>query len=233
MNETDLPAGARFHERLAPRWHEGYASGGFRRRLDFMESRLARLVVPGARWLDVGCGAGTLTQSLARLGAQGEAVDGSPAMIEAARQARGAGVDGAFDFRVIETVESLPYAAGSFDGVLCSSVLEYLERPEAALAEIARVLRPGGRLLLTAARTGSAVRATQSIARRVAGLTGRNVFEYLTVSRHTCSPAGLRKAVEAAALRVDAIEAFDPVMPPWLQRALPSSLLAVTATRPG
>lgn len=232
MHETDLPTGARFHERLASRWHQGYAGGGFRRRLDFMEGRLAPLVKPDSRWLDAGCGAGTLTQVLSRLGAQGEAVDGSPAMIEAAQQTRGNGSAGPFEFRVVQTVESLPYPAESFDGVLCSSVLEYLERPDAALTEFARVLRPGGRLLLTAARTGSAVRTIQAVVRRVAGLTGRNAFEYLSVSRHTCSPEGLRRAVEAAAMHVDAIEPFDPVMPPWLQRVLPSSLLAVTATRP-
>ncbi|MBL8346484.1 MAG: class I SAM-dependent methyltransferase [Rubrivivax sp.] len=232
MHKTDIPSGAHFHERLASRWHQGYASGGFRRRLDFIESRLAPLVGPGSRWLDAGCGAGTLTQTLARLGAQGEAVDGSPAMIAAARQMGGDCSSGPFQFRVVHTVESLPYPDESFDGVLCSSVLEYLERPGAALSEFARVLRPGGRLLLTAARTGSAVRTVQVVVRRVAALAGRNAFEYLTVSRHTCGPGGLRRAVEAAAMRVDAIEPFDPVMPPWLQSVLPSSLLAVTATRP-
>ena len=51
---------------------------------------------------------------------------------------------------VIGDVQHLPLKAEAFDSVLCSEVAEYVGRPDKALAEMARVLKPGGRLLLAA-----------------------------------------------------------------------------------
>jgi ubiquinone/menaquinone biosynthesis C-methylase UbiE len=51
---------------------------------------------------------------------------------------------------IVSDITAIPVADGSFDAVLCSEVLEHLPRPEAALRELARILRPGGRLILTA-----------------------------------------------------------------------------------
>jgi len=49
--------------------------------------------------------------------------------------------------RVTASAEALPFADGSFDLVICSWVLEHLQRPERAFAEISRVLRPGGHFI--------------------------------------------------------------------------------------
>jgi SAM-dependent methyltransferase len=51
---------------------------------------------------------------------------------------------------VIGDTQRLPLPAGAFDAVLCSEVAEYVARPAEALAEMSRVLKPGGRLLLAA-----------------------------------------------------------------------------------
>ena len=95
------------------------------------------------RVLDVGCGGGYTCEFLARRGACLSGLDRSGPCIEAARShAAASGLD--IDYRV-GMAEQLPFAAGSFDVVICVDVLEHVDRPDAVIAEIARVLAPGGR----------------------------------------------------------------------------------------
>jgi SAM-dependent methyltransferase len=96
-------------------------------------------VRPGDRVLDLGCGAGRFLALL-------EDGVGVEIAEEAATRAR-ANVPGA-DVRVIED-ESLPVGHGEFDLVWCSEVLEHIPDVGATLNEVRRVLRPGGRALIT------------------------------------------------------------------------------------
>ncbi|MEB3220984.1 MAG: methyltransferase domain-containing protein [Candidatus Sericytochromatia bacterium] len=212
----ELPPGARFHEALAPAWQAGHLRGGFRRRLAVMTDLLSAHATPGERWLDVGCGAGVLAGVLARRGVSGQGLDASPAMVAAARAA---GVPG-FDFSVVPTVERLELPDGCFDGVLCSSVIEYLEAPDTALDELSRVLRPGGLLVVSLANRASVVRAAQGLVRRLAGLVGRDCFRYLDVSRVVYTAAEAQAALEARGLRVETCLPFDPWLPVPLRPSL-------------
>jgi SAM-dependent methyltransferase len=104
---------------------------------------------PGMRVLDVGCGAGEVCVELAaRVGPEGgvAGIDLSEAMIDAARRASAA-VGCAIDWRVASAYE-LPFADQSFDAVRAERVLQHLEHPERALAEMRRVTRAGGRILV-------------------------------------------------------------------------------------
>jgi 2-polyprenyl-3-methyl-5-hydroxy-6-metoxy-1,4-benzoquinol methylase len=93
--------------------------------------------------LDLGCGdGGTSGVYLASHANKYVGVDVSAAAVEAA-QRRG------LDARVIEDSGSLPFDAESFDIVTCIEVLEHLLEPHRVVAEAFRVLRPGGRLLVT------------------------------------------------------------------------------------
>lgn len=94
-----------------------------------------------ARVLDVGTGPGFVALAAAARGADVVAVDQSTAMVEIAV---GAGVDA-----VVASVDQLPYDDGSFDAVVAGYLLNHLPRPEAAVASLARVLRPGGRVAVT------------------------------------------------------------------------------------
>lgn len=100
---------------------------------------------PGMRLLDVGCGPGTITTGLARLVAPGEVVgiDVAAEVIESARTH--AAEVGATNAR-FETanVYDLPYEAGSFDAAYANQVMQHLAKPVDALAEMRRVVRPGG-----------------------------------------------------------------------------------------
>lgn len=103
-----------------------------------------------ARVLEIGCGAGHLTLRLAEQGLQVDAVDSSEAMVAAtSSQARAAGLDGRIRASVAD-VHRLPHEPGSFDLVVAVGVIPWLHSPGEAVAEMARVLRPGGALILTA-----------------------------------------------------------------------------------
>jgi ubiquinone/menaquinone biosynthesis C-methylase UbiE len=100
--------------------------------------------VTGHRILDAGCGAGPLSARLRDRGAVVSGFDSSAAMVAQARKRLGDDVD----LRVATLGEPLPYEDASFDDVVSSLVLHYLQDWGPALAELRRVLRPGGRLIV-------------------------------------------------------------------------------------
>lgn len=101
--------------------------------------------VDGRRILDAGCGSGPLSAALRAKGAIVTGVDGSPAMLELARQRLGE--DAAL--HVADLSRPLPFDDGAFDDVVASLVLHYLRDWEAPLRELRRVLKPGGRLIMS------------------------------------------------------------------------------------
>ena len=101
--------------------------------------------VAGRRILDVGCGAGPLLASLRERGAIVTGVDPSAKMLELARQRLGAG---AALHQAGLGGDPLPFPDGAFDDVVACLVLHYLEDWTAPLAELRRVLAPGGRLIV-------------------------------------------------------------------------------------
>ncbi|WP_296601910.1 class I SAM-dependent methyltransferase [Nocardioides sp.] len=107
--------------------------------------------VEGRRVLDAGCGSGPLTAQLRARGAVVSGFDASAAMVDLARQRLGQDAD----LRVADLAAPLPYADGEFDDVLASLVLHYLEDWTRPLAELRRVLKPGGRLLVSVNHPGA------------------------------------------------------------------------------
>jgi SAM-dependent methyltransferase len=99
---------------------------------------------PGERVLDLGCGAGRFVAALREAGAEPVGVEIAEAALERARRnAPGA------DFRLVEPDGSLPLDHRSVDLVWCSEVLEHVGDTAHLLLEVRRVLRSGGRLLVT------------------------------------------------------------------------------------
>ncbi|MEV4596636.1 methyltransferase domain-containing protein [Amycolatopsis sp. NPDC049253] len=136
----------RFDDKGAKRTERLYASPDVVAQRDAVLARLAPR--PGERVLDVGSGPGYLLESLARaVGASGAAhgLDPSGAMNELAvartRELTWVSVDEG-------DAGTLPYAEGSFDAAVSTQVYEYVPDVPGALAELRRVLRPGGRVLI-------------------------------------------------------------------------------------
>ena len=98
---------------------------------------------PGKRVLDLCCGTGRAAGAAHALGARAEGIDVSAAMVDAAR---GAFPNVAFD---VADAESIPREDDSYDAVICSFGLMHVGDPEALFSEMARVLKPGGRVSLS------------------------------------------------------------------------------------
>jgi ubiquinone/menaquinone biosynthesis C-methylase UbiE len=110
------------------------------------ETLLRTPMTPTARVLDVGCGTGELLKRLrARYPNSVLAgLDAVPEMLAVAREKLG----GKDDLR-IGYADSLPWRSGSFDVVVSCNMFHYVTHPVEALREMARVLRPGGCVVLT------------------------------------------------------------------------------------
>lgn len=97
--------------------------------------------------LEVGCGGGALLQAALRSGCRAAAVDHSPDMVRVARDGNRAAVDQG-RLRILEaSANALPFPNACFTCVAMTGVLGFLTEPVGALAEIRRVLEPGGRFV--------------------------------------------------------------------------------------
>jgi demethylmenaquinone methyltransferase/2-methoxy-6-polyprenyl-1,4-benzoquinol methylase len=105
---------------------------------------------PGQRILDVATGTGMVAFALAARGAEVTALDQSEAMLAVARSryagaGAGAGAGGQISF-ITGEAEHLPFEDASFDALTFTYLLRYVDDPAATLIELARVVRPGGRI---------------------------------------------------------------------------------------
>ena len=122
---------------------DGELDQAYRRRMSWAFDRLN--LHPGERLLDAGAGLGSVTYVIERAAPDTDviALDRDHDRLTRARHG---GVDAPL---ARADLLQLPLASATFDAVLCSEVLEHLDHDAEALAELHRVLRPGGRLVVT------------------------------------------------------------------------------------
>jgi len=178
---------------------------GFLGMFDRFQAAINVSVPPGSVVLDAGCGRGRTFLYRRRLpSVRVVGLDLSPHARDNPN----------VDSQVTGTLEALPFPDASFDAVLCTHVAEHLPRPEAAFDEMARVLRPGGRLLLL---TPSRRHYVPLLARllplslhaalnRRRGLNESNAFPTLYRAN---TAADLRRLVRGAGLSLERLESFE------------------------
>ncbi|MFV0526921.1 MAG: class I SAM-dependent methyltransferase [Acidimicrobiales bacterium] len=142
-------------DRDGARWDGFYRPGAsgfdaelFRRRCRYAADQVLARVPPDGRLLDLGCGAGPLSALLADAGRTTVAGDLSTDMLRFART-RLAG-SGHWPHPLLQAdTQRLPFPDAAFDGVVALGVISYVPDRGAALAEIHRILRPGGLLVIS------------------------------------------------------------------------------------
>lgn len=178
----------------------------FGRMLELFESTL-----PADSVLDVGCGDGRFLAAIAQLEDRPPrlaGVDISARILETAAQmvAR----EGATAELMQGNLERLPFEDASFDVVLCVQVIEHVLDRYAAFNELARVLRPGGRLVLSTDSSHNRVSQTLNFPRRslvrLLHQTGRRAK--VTFPHGSFEPGELAALVERSGLTVEKLETF-------------------------
>lgn len=135
---------ADYFDRVARDWdgmRQGFFGPAVRER-----ALVAAGVPPGGLVADLGAGSGFVTEALLAAGLRVIAIDRSERMLEALRERLGR--PDRLELRAGDA-DAIPLADAEVDAVFANMLLHHVERPPAVLAEMARVLRPGGRLAVT------------------------------------------------------------------------------------
>jgi ubiquinone/menaquinone biosynthesis C-methylase UbiE len=119
-----------------------------RLRRDYAETYIAAHFASDSRLLDLGCGAGVLTEKLLERGFKVTAADASQDMLDLSAQRLRHFPEASYTLRHANCLD-LPFADGEFDVIVCLGMFGYFDEVSQALREIHRVLRPGGTLIIS------------------------------------------------------------------------------------
>jgi 2-polyprenyl-6-hydroxyphenyl methylase/3-demethylubiquinone-9 3-methyltransferase len=134
-------------------------------------------------------------------------------------------------FEVVPTVETLPFPDQSFDGVLCLSVLEYVDDPERCLSEFTRIIKPGGVLLVSVPNRFSLLRMVFHITLAVSSLWRKPWPLWLRYSRHAFTARAFTRLLRARGLQAGRVQSFGGPLQRVFPRLPLHSLFFISARR--
>jgi ubiquinone/menaquinone biosynthesis C-methylase UbiE len=212
---------AAYHGSLADGWERRYRKRSFQMRQGVLEKALQGRNLAGSLWLDAGCGTGTLARWLAARGCSVLGVDAAPEMIAAANHSlEFESPADRLSFVRINTIACLALDDGSLDGILCSSVLEYLPDPGACLSEFSRVLKPRGLLLVSVPNRNSLARRLQLACHHLGGILGQSWCKFLDYSRNQYSKPQFNRLLKQSGFSGEQVVPFGGPLPRLAQRSL-------------
>jgi 2-polyprenyl-6-hydroxyphenyl methylase/3-demethylubiquinone-9 3-methyltransferase len=237
VHNADPEELARFGK-LAARWWD--PDGESRPLHDLNPVRLAyvaeRVALRGARVADVGCGGGLLSEALAKAGANVTAIDLAPEVIEVARlhlHETNASLSTPLiiDYRLCGSHELASAEPAAFDAVCCMELIEHVPDPAALVADLAAMLKPGGKLFMSTLNRTPASFVTAIVgAEYVARLLPRGTHDY----RQFLRPSELAALLRQSGLTLDEVSgiAYNPFnRKAWLTRHTAVNYL-VAASKP-
>jgi ubiquinone/menaquinone biosynthesis C-methylase UbiE len=224
-----------FHDHLAHRWSGKYSKKSFTTRASALLSFPIMDDLHGQKWLDAGCGTGLLSAILSDRGGWILGLDASPEMIQIAAETSNAhsSVPARKMLACQGRAECLPLCENTFDGVLCSSVIEYLEEANCCLSELYRVLKPGGRLIISVPNRVSMIRTVlklcASLTARCFGAAWPGYMKYSRLEYTKDEFVGLAKKNN---FRLLDFRWFTPILSQLCSRRLFASLMIFLLEKP-
>ena len=176
----------------------------FAQRLTLWRALIDRYSSPATLTLDIGCGSGVMTFAAARSGGRVIGVDGAADMITLCEERRRT--------RRLDNVRFVQGRLSDLDEhdltgadlIICSSVLEYVDDIDGALTILARLLRPGGTLLVSLPTLFSLSRAYQRVKHRLSGRS--SIYDYI---KHFTTPNRLSRRVAPLGLVLHETHYYD------------------------
>ncbi|WP_433443709.1 class I SAM-dependent methyltransferase [Nonomuraea sp. CA-141351] len=230
--KTAHPSRFNDYDRIA----EGYTAENETSLLNAYYERPAMLElagdVTGRHILDAGCGSGPLFAELRDRGAIVTGIDASAGMLEQARLRLGADAD----LRVADLASPLPFPDDAFDDVIASLVLHYLKDWGPTLAELRRVLRSGGRLLVSVDHPFMSTLMMRKAGEKSTYFETRTRTQEWTMGGQTAQMSfwdrplhAMTEAFTAAGFRISVIS--EPPFVPEARELFPEELREITSTR--
>ena len=235
VTHTALPADAvTYHASLADDWDHRYRKRSFRAREAVLLKCLQGRDLAATLWLDAGCGTGRLSRWLATRGCNVVGVDAASEMVSIATDlAKSGGHSDRLKCARVGTIAHLPMENSSLDGILCSSVLEYVSDPGACLIEFARVLKQGGLLLVSVPNRTSLVRRMQIACHSLGTLVRTDWVKFLDYSHQQYSPREFEQLLALAGFSLEKVVPFgSPLSALALRSRTWASLLMFVAHKP-
>lgn len=220
MSDSQNDPAVEWHDEIAERFDAGYGrSPAFMERHNVWRALINRSLAGGDKVLDAGCGSGVFSFLAAEKAGHVDAIDGSANMITIARRemARHGCTNIAFSQAMLADLAAYP--GNQYDLIMSSSVLEYVDDYHLIIAEFSRLLRPGGRLLLSMPNADAIYRKAEAMAFKV---TGRP--RYYAHVHNVVTASALAQRLASVGIAVSATHYFaEPPLPALLNRLIPGA----------